>query len=128
MTNIFKKYERVWFVTLLLTTLTALGFSAVSYCTASKDLSKCLLTTGLFSTAAGLVQLEVSGFFEKIMEKYGDEKKYPGGPPSIITRQIIDNPDTPVRTWLRNICFFKARTGFWLIVLGTIIQIPAVWV
>jgi len=47
------------------------------------------------ATAAGVVQLEVSGLFQKIMDVYGDEEKYPYGPPSHITRQIIDNPDRP---------------------------------
>lgn len=77
-------------------------------------------SAGLFATVAGVVQLEVSGLFQKIMEIYGDVTQYPGGPPSHVTRQIIDNPDRPLATWIRNICFFNVRTGFWLIVVGTL--------
>jgi hypothetical protein len=76
----------------------------------------------------GQSPVEVSGLFKKIMEVYGDEEKYPYGPPSYITRQIIDNPDRPARTWLRNVSFFDIRTGFWLIVGGTLVQVVAVWV
>ena len=84
-------------------------------------------TAGLLATVTGVVQLEVSGFFEKIMEHYGNEKGYLYGPPSYVTREIIDNPDRPVSTWIRNVCFFYAKTGFWFIVLGTLIQACAVW-
>jgi hypothetical protein len=49
---------------------------------------KWLGTEGLIATVSGVVQLEVSGFFDKIMEEYGNEEKYPYGPPSRITREI----------------------------------------
>lgn len=88
---------------------------------------KWFASSGLLATAAGVVQLEVSGLFQKIMDVYGDEEKYPYGPPSYVTRQIIDNPDRPLRTWVRNICFFDIRTGFWLIIGGTLVQVVAVW-
>ncbi len=88
---------------------------------------KWFASMGLLATAAGVVQLEVSGLFEKIMEVYGDDDKYPYGPPSYITRQIIDNPDRPFSTWTRNTLFFRVSTGFWLIVLGTLIQVVTVW-
>lgn len=65
--------------------------------------------------------------FQKLVEFYGDEQKFPYGPPSHVTRQIIDNPDRPFTTWLRNLCFFNVSTGFWLIVVGTVVQVVAVW-
>ena len=128
MQNYFKRYERFAFVMLLLLT-TGTGILG-AYC-ALKGISsaaKWIGTSGLLATVTGVVQLEVSGLFEKILTHYGDSEKYPYGPPSYITREIIDNPDRPFATWLRNTCYFNARTGFWLIVFGTLTQVLAVWV
>ncbi len=51
---------------------------------------------------AGIVQIDVSGLIGKVLEHFGDEEKYRGGPPLYIIREVIDNPDTPVCTWMRN--------------------------
>ena len=85
-------------------------------------------TSGLLATVTGVVQLEVSGLSEKVMAHYGNDEKYPFGLPSYTTREIIDNPDRPFVTWLRNTCYVDARTGFWFVFIGTIIQVVAVWV
>lgn len=90
--------------------------------------SKFFATFGLLLVLSGLAQLEVSGFFSKIIEHYDNESRYPFGPPSSITREIIDNPDTPARTAVRNVLFFTPRTGFLAIVSGTIVQIVALWI
>lgn len=89
--------------------------------------AKWIATSGLFATVTGVVQLEISGLFDKIITHYGNVKKYPYGPPLSITRKIIDNPDRPIMTWIRNKCFFELRTGFWFIVIGTLIQVYGVW-
>lgn len=88
---------------------------------------KWIESAGLIFDIAGVVQLEISGLFEHWLEKYGDVKKYPSGPPSHITRQVIDNPDSPVRMWLRDMIFYDRRTGFWLLVLGFLFQLVADW-
>jgi len=124
---LFKRNERLFYLLLLVATATCgvMGFYAL---VSGGDASgKWFASMGLLATAAGVVQLEVSGLFEKIMEVYGDDDKYPYGPPSYITRQIIDNPDRPFSTWTRNTLFFRVSTGFWLIVLGTLIQVVTVW-
>jgi hypothetical protein len=128
MHNHFKRYERLAFVVLLLLTVVATILGAYCAIASSSATGKWVGTSGLLATVTGLVQLEVTGLFEKILTHYGDAEKYPFGPPSHITREIIDNPDRPFGTWLRNTCFFNARTGFWLIVLGTLTQVLAVWV
>ena len=125
--NYFKRYERFAFVILFLGTLGALGLGIYCVIGGWSNGAKWIATSGLLGTVAGVFQLEVSGLFEKIFERYDDTEKFPYGPPSYITREIIDNPDRPFRTWLRNVCFFNASTGFWLIVLGTLTQIVAVW-
>lgn len=89
--------------------------------------SKWLTTSGLIFDMAGLVQLNISGLFECIIEKYGDETKYPYGPPSHITRRIIDDPDNPLRTRVRNVLYFDSKTGFRLIVAGCVLQLVGAW-
>ncbi len=66
--------------------------------------------------------------FEHWREKYGNEEKYPYGPPSHITRQIIDNPDTPIRNLIRQHAYAEKRTGFLLIVFGGLMQLMAIWI
>jgi hypothetical protein len=122
-----KNFDRAAFTVLFLATLMAALLAASWLWIGDHIWVKWLGSAGLLATVAGVVQLEVSGFFDKIMNEYRDSEKYPYGPPSRITRQIIDNPDTPIRTWLRNVMFFRVRTGFWLIVLGTLVQVVAVW-
>lgn len=122
-----KRYERFAFVVLLSLTLTAGALGLYAILAGLPSASKWIASAGLLAVVTGVVQLEVSGLFEKIMEHYGDTEKYPYGPPSRITREIIDNPDRPLATWLRNICYFNVSTGVWLIVLGTLTQVVAVW-
>lgn len=123
-----KKFDRTAFTVLLLAALLAALLAGSWLWIGDRVWVKWLGSAGLLATIAGVVQLEVSGFFDKVMEEYSDDEKYPYGPPSRITREIIDNPDTPIRTWLRNVMFFRVRTGFWLIVLGTLVQVVVVWV
>jgi hypothetical protein len=88
---------------------------------------KWLTSAGLLFDIAGIVQLELSGLFDEIMQEYGNVKNYPYGPPSRITRQIIDNPDAKIRTWLRNKFFFERRTGFELLLIGFVFQYLGDW-
>jgi len=127
MANYFKRYERKALFCLLAGTLVigALGVYCLVF--GRSNAGKLLATSGLLSTISGVVQLEVSGFFAKITEHYVDVQKYRYGPPSHVTREIIVNPDAPVREWFRGLAFFRASTGFWLIVVGTGLQVIAVW-
>ena len=98
MANYFKRYERFAFVVLLLLTAGAatLGVYCVIYSWSTG--AKWVGTAGLLATVTAVVQLEVSGLFEKLVRQYGNAEKYPYGLPSHITREIIANPDTPIRT------------------------------
>jgi hypothetical protein len=90
--------------------------------------SKWLTSAGLILDVAGIVQLEVSGLFDRVVEHYSDDQKYPYGPPSFITRKIIHNPDTPIRSALRGALLFDHKIGFYLIVIGFFLQLSGVWV
>jgi len=128
MQNYLKRYERKSFILLSAFTVGTGLFGIIGLALGWPISSKLLATSGLLSTVTGVVQLEISGLFERILNEYGNDEKYPYGPPSYITREIIDNPDHPINTKLRNAAFFNTATGFWLIVVGTIIQVVAVWV
>lgn len=93
----------------------------------------CVPTAKWLNTASGffglsaIFQARSSGWFDSVLEFYGDAKKFPFGPPSHVTRQIIDNPDTPIRTWLRNILFFEARTALVLGIVSIVLWMVAAW-
>lgn len=91
------------------------------------DALKWLDTSGQMLVLAGLLQLEISGFFDQLLKPYENEEDFPFGPPSYIVREIIDDPSRPFFTWWRNAFFFNVRTGFWFIVTGSIIQIIIIW-
>lgn len=84
-------------------------------------------SAGIFCALAALFQLEVSGLFDRWVEKYGDEEQHPYGPPSHITRQIIDGPDAPLRMWIRNTLFFEKATGFRLGVVSALLNLIGTW-
>lgn len=122
-----QKFDRTAFVLFLLVTLLFAVGGLVAFVKDSMNPAKWFASAGLLATVTGVIQLEVSGFFDKIIEHFSDERKYPYGPPSYITREIIDNPDEAFRMWLRGICYFNIRTGFWLIIVGTLLQVVAIW-
>jgi hypothetical protein len=122
-----KRLERPVFLFLLLVAIGCVAAEIDAWYVGNASRGRWASTAGLVTALAGVVQLEISGLFTKVIDHYSDEMKYPYGPPSYITRQIIDNPDTPIRTKVRNVLFFNMRTGFWLIVCGTILQIIGTW-
>lgn len=124
----FKTIERIAFAILLAATLAALVRTFYSLGVGAATAGKWLASTGLLATAAGVVQLEVSGLFRKIMDFYANEERFPYGPPSHITRKLCDDADHPVKSRVRDALFFNVATGFWLIVTGTLVQVIAVWI
>lgn len=90
--------------------------------------SRWINTAGVLTELSGITQLAISGFFQSILSIYSDEKEYPFGPPSYITRHIIDNPDTPRRSAIRSAIYFNTSTGAVLVVIGLLLQLLASWV
>lgn len=89
--------------------------------------AKWLNTASGFFGLSAIFQARASGWFDSVLEFYGDDEKFPYGPPSPITREIVDNPDTPVRTWLRNTLFFEARTALVLGIISIVLAMVAAW-
>lgn len=126
-----KKFERQLLQLLLVLACCSLVAALASlsdvYPESAPSTSVLFGTAGLLAALSGFVQLDVTDFFGGLMREYGDDEKYPYGPPSRITRQIIDNPDRPIRTLIRNTLFFRPRTGFLLVCFGTALQIVSLW-
>jgi TM2 domain-containing membrane protein YozV len=120
-----KRWDKFALVVVLLFSFGAL--SAALFYLGKPIAAKLLTTHGLALTIAGLLQLEVSGLLENIMDRFSDEKEYPYGPPSHIMREIYNDPDSSISGFIENLLFYKPRTGFWLIVLGTAAQILGAW-
>lgn len=113
----------VLLLALLLVTLTFL----YSLATGTLPAGKLLGTMSAIAALASLTQLAVSGLWEKVLNTYGDVEKFPFGPPSHVTRGIMDSPDAPVWTWLRNVLFLDPRLGAHLGVASVIAGGAAVW-
>lgn len=94
--------------------------------TVPENRGKWINSAGLLFDVAGVVQLHVSGLFDEILNLYGEEK-FPFGPPSHITRKIIDDPDSPIMMWIRTNLFFEGRTGFYFLLLGFVGQLVGSW-
>lgn len=74
-------------------------------------------TVSGLSVCAAFYQYATTRWIAQVMEEFGDIEKYPFGPPSPITRAIIDNPDAPIQSAIRNFLFFDpglaALLGLW---------------
>jgi hypothetical protein len=82
-------------------------------------------TAGYALAIAGLLQLEISGLFQPIPNEYFDEEKLPFGPPSSWTRGRIHDGSFRYLLWDR--LFRNKRTGFQMIVVGTLLQAIGTW-
>lgn len=89
--------------------------------------AKWLDTASGFFALSAVFQARSSGWFSSVLEFYGNDEKFPSGPPSHITREIIDNPDRPLRTWARNILFFETHTALVLGIISIVVAMIATW-
>jgi hypothetical protein len=128
--GIVNRNQQLFLVCLIVVSISLLVGIPFVVCIKSTHITvaKLVGSAGLFLDIAGIIQLELSGAFERLVDEYGNVEKYPGGPPSRITRQIIDDPDAPFRTALRNFLFFEHRAGIWLLVAGFVLQLSSVWI
>jgi hypothetical protein len=89
--------------------------------------SKWIATAGSLMTIAGLLQADVSGWFESVAAAYSDSDKYPSGPPSHLTHELHAVPEDLILHGLSDILFKEQQTAFWLVVFGTLLQVLAMW-
>ena len=117
-----KKIEKRAMLIFLLSSVISLIFSIIILWT------KLLETSSVLFAITGLVQLELTGFFDNLIRKFSDEEKYPYGPPSRISREILDNPETPYLTYLKNLFFYNRKFGLGLLFLSSFIQLLLIWI
>jgi hypothetical protein len=92
-------------------------------------LVKMIAIAGLMFDVAGVIRLFMDEEWAEIIEHFADEKKYPRGPPSYITRELFANENVEVAgdTDHNSIeRYFYYRRGFLLIILGFVWQAVAV--
>lgn len=93
----------------------------------SSKASQLIQTFGITLGLTGFYQVANSDFFGMILNKLQRADGISSSLPSHLVRQVIDNPDRPLRTKLRNLIFFEPKTGFYLIVLSFFVEILGIW-
>lgn len=91
------------------------------------ETGKWIQTLGLTLGLTGVFQTTTSEFFTKILDyiqKLDDEDQ---PLPSHLIREVIDDPDRPIKTKIRNALFFNPKTGFWIVCISFVVEIVGVW-
>jgi hypothetical protein len=93
------------------------------------DASKWLNSAGLVLDLTGIVQLEISGFFETIANAAMEHHERTGLVPSRFAREIVDTPEEFQTTlgrfeeWLKR----SPKAGVVFFALGCLLQLIATW-
>jgi hypothetical protein len=90
---------------------------------------KMIALGGLMFDVAGVIRLFMDEEWDKLLEHYKDETKYPNGPPSYITRELFadTNVDVTIDTEEYDVGrYYYYRRGFLLIIVGFLLQALAV--
>ncbi|WP_181165111.1 MULTISPECIES: hypothetical protein [unclassified Mesorhizobium] len=122
-----KRTSKAALILMLALTVVATGLAILSAWSGDPRTSKLFLTASTFAGIVAAVQLEVAGFFGKLFDEYSDGKKYPFGPPSHITREIIDHPDWALFAGIRDTLFFDTRFAFWIALLSFVLSLIGIW-
>lgn len=121
-----KRLTKIAFLSCLGASVISLIFGVWSVWELPAISGKLVTSGGILMALAGVLQLEISNFFQNLFAEYSDIERYPGWAPSHIARQVIDNPDRPIATKVRNLSFFDVQTALWLVIAGTFLQLPPV--
>jgi hypothetical protein len=92
-------------------------------------LVKMIALSGLMFDVAGVIRLFMDEEWDKLLENYRDEKRYPMGPPSYITRELFadTNVEVTANTEENSVSqYYYYRRGFLLIIVGFFLQATAV--
>jgi len=124
------RYKRTFLVISLVFFALVFGIAIFGFIYGQTKAVKFLNSSALILSIAGLIQLEITGLFEKVFDYYDDLQKYPFGPPSHFNRELIEthNPETPIKTWLWINLYENRMTGFWIILSSIAIQLVAIWI
>ena len=124
------RYKRTFLVISLVFFALVFGIAIFRFLCGETKALKLLNSSALILSIAGLIQLEITGLFEKVFNYYADQQKYPFGPPSHFNRELIEthNPETPIRTWIWINLYENRMTGFWIILTSIAIQLVAIWI
>ncbi|MBB3236349.1 hypothetical protein [Phyllobacterium endophyticum] len=120
--------DRIGFIVVLLASIVCVVLGVVGLVKPRIPAGKWMSTASALLALSSVYQLRITGWFDSVLETFGDADKFPFGPPSEITRQIIDNPDAPIQSWIRNTLFFNPTTGAELAVASIVAAIIAVWI
>ncbi|STX39852.1 hypothetical protein [Legionella feeleii] len=88
---------------------------------------KLLESSAVLFDIAGLLQLELAGFFDHLFKELCDEEKFPYGPPSSITREILGTPEIQPLISLRALFFYNKKLGLSLLLFSSLIQFLSIW-
>jgi hypothetical protein len=123
-----KLWEKLALFGSLIGVAVSLGFALVCVFGRWSNDAAWMASAGIMAQLAALVQLEVSGLFDKLVEHYADEERYPHGPPSHFTRRFFayTNPESG-RMSAIGYLYQEPKVGFALIVFGTLLQLWSEW-
>jgi hypothetical protein len=85
-------------------------------------------TVSGLAVCAAFFQYATTRWIAQVMEEYDNTEKYPYGPPSHITRSIIDNPDAPVQMTVRSYLFYDPSLTAWLGLVAGVFAILSYWI
>ncbi len=122
-----KRNQRLFLICLLLVNVIFAGAVIYSALNQSSLTSKLIQTLGLLVGLTGVVQIAISDFFNAIIHQLNELDDCNKGLPSVLIRQVIDNPDRPIKTKIRNLLFFNPKTGFWIVCISFLVEIVGVW-
>lgn len=115
-------------VALLLALLACILTSLYALISGVWPTAKLLYTAGALAALTGILQLTVSGLWEKTIAFYEDrEAEFPYGPPSNVMREIVWHPDKPIRSTIRSYIIFNTSTALWLAALSAFLGGVAAW-
>lgn len=124
----FRRLMEIGFICCLCAAVIVLVFGVWSVWASPAISGKLVTSGGILLALAGVLQLEVSNFFQRVFTEYSNIDRYPGWAPSHVARRLIDNPDRPIANKVRSLFLYEVRTALWLVIVGTFLQLIGVWI
>jgi hypothetical protein len=113
----------------LISLFAALGTMVVAILEFGSELDqRWMATSSSLLGLSSIFQLRISGWFERFIETYSDIEKYPWGPPSHVTRELVREGELP-RWWrrLKRFSFSNPNTGAGLGLASLAVGMGSIW-